>query len=559
MFSSSKVVINDCNVNEFQSFRDALEAYMPARTLYSLQMLSAYHLAFSQNACNFSVPGAGKTSIVYGAYVYLKNLPDDHPRKVDRLLIIGPLNAFGPWEMEFEECFGTKPSAKRLTGKLQIDDKKQYLYDINPAELTLISYASVMSLTDELGFFLRKHRVMVVLDEAHKIKNTNGGIIAQSILSLAQDSKARVVLTGTPAPNGYEDLYNLFKFIWPTKDIIRFHIGQLKDMSRTPSVPRVDSLLNSISPFFIRIRKSDLGIPPAINNPPVMVEMGESQRRIYDFIEKKYIFDIASNKDQRFQNELVRARLIRLMQASTNPALLRQPLSEFASVEGVDFGAVQDDTAMISEILRYSDAEIPAKYIAVKDVLQPIIARGEKAIVWACYIKNIELLQDYLRSQGIESRILYGATPVAGDGINEDDEEYSNTREAIVKEFHRADCPYNVIIANPFAVAESISLHKACHNAIYLERSFNAAHFMQSKDRIHRYGLGEDVITNYYYLLSADSVDLTIHERLAEKERRLLDIIESMPIPLFDNTLEDGGDDDIKAVLRDYARRTKAK
>lgn len=550
---------NDCDVNEFQSFRDALEAYMPTRTLYSLQMLSAYHLAFSQNACNFSVPGAGKTSIVYGAYVYLKNLPDNHPRKVDRLLIIGPLNAFGPWELEFEECFGVKPSAKRLTGKLQIDDKKQYLYDNNPAELTLISYASVMSLTDELGFFLRKHRVMVVLDEAHKIKNTSGGIIAQSILSLAQDSKARVVLTGTPAPNGYEDLYNLFKFIWPTKDIIRFHIGQLKDMSRTPNDPRVDSLLNSISPFFIRIRKSDLDIPPAINNPPVMVEMGDSQRRIYDYIEKKYIFDIASNKDQRFQNELVRARLIRLMQASTNPALLRQPLSEFALVEGVDFGEVQDDTAMISEILRYSDVEIPAKYIAVKDILQPIIARGEKAIVWACYIKNIELLQDYLRSQGIESRILYGATPVAGDGISEDDEEYSNTRESIVREFHKADCPYNVIIANPFAVAESISLHKACHNAIYMERSFNAAHFMQSKDRIHRYGLKEDVVTNYYYLLSADSVDLTIHERLAEKERRLLEIIESMPIPLFDNTLEDGGDDDIKAVLRDYARRTKAK
>ena len=35
---------------------------MPCRTLYDLQMLSAYHMAFSQNACNFSVPGAGKTS-----------------------------------------------------------------------------------------------------------------------------------------------------------------------------------------------------------------------------------------------------------------------------------------------------------------------------------------------------------------------------------------------------------------------------------------------------------------------------------------------------------------
>lgn len=213
---------------------------------------------------------------------------------------------------------------------------------------------------------------------------------------------------------------------------------------------------------------------------------------------------------------------------------------------------------MLNEILRYAEAEVPAKYIAVKDILHKIIDRGEKAIVWACYIKNIEMLRDYLASNGIDSRILYGATPVAGDGISEVDEEYSLTREAIVKEFHKDDCPYKVIIANPFAVAESISLHKACHNAIYLERSFNAAHFLQSKDRIHRYGLSGDVVTNYYYLLSADSVDLTIHERLAEKERRLLEIIESMPIPLFDNNLDEGGYDDIKAVLRDYARRTKA-
>ena len=86
-------------------------------------------------------------------------------------------------------------------------------------------------------------------------------------------------------------------------------------------------------------------------------------------------------------------------------------------------------SATLTEILRYSDAETPAKYIAVRDILQRIIVRGEKAIVWACYIKNIELLQDYLHLQGIESRILYGATPVAGDGINEDDEEYSITRE----------------------------------------------------------------------------------------------------------------------------------
>ncbi len=162
-----------------------------------------------------------------------------------------------------------------------------------------------------------------------------------------------------------------------------------------------------------------------------------------------------------------------------------------------------------------------------------------------------------MASQGIEARTLYGATPIAGDEVAEDDEEYSLTREAIVKEFHDQNSTFKVIIANPFAVSESISLHKACHNAIYLERSFNAAHFLQSKDRIHRYGLKEGIETHYYYLVSADSVDETIHQRLLDKERRLMEIIESMPIPLFDNYLDSDGDEDIKAVLRDYAKRVK--
>jgi hypothetical protein len=31
-------------------------------------------------------------------------------------------------------------------------------------------------------------------------------------------------------------------------------------------------------------------------------------------------------------------------------------------------------------------------------------------------------------------------------------------------------------------------LHKVCQNAIYVDRTFNAAHFLQSEDRIHRLG-----------------------------------------------------------------------
>lgn len=175
-----------------------------------------------------------------------------------------------------------------------------------------------------------------------------------------------------------------------------------------------------------------------------------------------------------------------------------------------------------------------------------------------CFYKTIEDLYEYLKSIGIQSRILYGATPVASDGMSEEDESFELTREGIIKEFHRDDSSFNVIIANPFAVAESISLHKVCHNAIYIERSFNCAHFVQSKDRIHRYGLKPDVVTKYYYLLSEGSIDETIDSRLHIKENRMISITEASDIPLFDN-LKDDGDADIQAIISDYVKRRNHK
>lgn len=547
---------NHCKPEEFEEFTSILDEYMPARHLYPLQLLSAYHLAFSQNGCNFSVPGAGKTSIVYGAYTYLKHC-NDAGKKVDKLLIIGPLSSFGPWESEYEECFGIKANSQRINGKMSTDLKKQYFYG-RTAELTLISYQSVINLEEEIEYYLQNNQVMVVLDEAHKVKSTSGGIIASVVLNLAKWCCSRVILTGTPAPNGYEDLYNLFHFIWPQYDVIRYGVGQLRDMTTTHNDSRVPRLMNNVSPFFIRIRKSDLNLPPAIENAPIFVPMKDSQRRIYDYIEEKFIEEAnKETRDKTLHSILVRAKMIRLQQAATNPALLYEPLSEFSEEAGDDFSSIEaEDTAIMKDIMRFYDEQVPAKYEECLRLVQQIVFSGEKVIIWASFIKNIERLEAYIKKNGINCKVLYGATPVASDDMSE--EELVNTREGIVKEFNSPESSFKVIIANPFAVAESISLHKACHNAIYLERSFNCAHFLQSKDRIHRYGLPTSVITNYYYILSKDSVDETIDERLREKERRMMEIIENTPIPLFLNTTDEG-DEDIKAILNDYARRKARK
>ena len=295
---------NDIDFQEFKMFKESIEKNLTNRKLYDKQLLSAFHLAFSQNACNFSVPGAGKTSVVYGAYCYLKNLPKSNVKHVNKIFIIGPLSSFGPWEDEFKECFGKKAISKRISGSINKSDKEAHFLSISDVdltpEITLMSYQSVASNLENIIIYLKKkgNNVMVVLDEAHKIKNIDGGIWAQAVLSIAKYCKSRVVLTGTPLPNGFEDIYNLYNFIWPDKDIIKFHLFQLKDMTANRFDPRVKQLVQNLAPFFIRIKKSDLGLPKAIEHPPIFVKMGEFQRSVYEYIENSYI-DYFQTKDEQ--------------------------------------------------------------------------------------------------------------------------------------------------------------------------------------------------------------------------------------------------------------------
>lgn len=554
---------NRIDENEFKEFKESIERHLIGRGLYDRQLLASFHLAFSQNACNFSVPGSGKTSIVYAAFAYLKNLPLEHPKRVNKLLVIGPLSSFGPWEDEYFKCFSRVPDSIRLSGGMPKEERDRYLLSIQPIdetpELILMSYQSISYNLTSLLYFLQRrgNKVMVVLDEAHRIKNIEGGVWAQAALSISKYCSSRVVLTGTPLPNGYEDIYNLFDFIWPGKEIIDFSVYQLKDMSNNRFDPRVTQLIENVSPFFVRIRKSHLNLPPAVNLDPTFVEMGPIQHEIYKFIEEKYLsYFIGNERTLSLSSELTKARFIRLMQAATNPDLLRYPLETFFHEQGLNDELYIDDTEIVKKIFHYVDLEgYPKKFLVVKDLIVDLLSKSEKVIVWGTFILNIKQLQEYLSKHGIESRLLIGEVPVERDDVPM---ENVLTREKIIREFHDPDAPFKVIIANPFAVSESISLHQACHNAIYLERTFNATHFIQSKDRIHRVGLKPDTKTYYHFVLSKNSIDETIHHRLAEKEIRMLELIESQEIPLFSENMDYDIDleSDIKAIIRDYVRRT---
>lgn len=111
-------------------------------------------------------------------------------------------------------------------------------------------------------------------------------------------------------------------------------------------------------------------------------------------------------------------------------------------------------------------------------------------------------------------------------------------------------------------LAESVSLHNKCHDAIYFEYSYNLVHLLQSKDRIHRLGLPDGQYTQYYFLeeqyVTNDgepfSLDEKIYDRLREKEQIMLDAIEN-------NVLEKGSttQEDLDIIFKDIIDDTHSK
>ena len=159
-----------------------------------------------------------------------------------------------------------------------------------------------------------------------------------------------------------------------------------------------------------------------------------------------------------------------------------------------------------------------AKTLKCLELVANLVSKGKQAIVWCVFKKSMKNIECGLRKMGIGARQINGGTP-------------SEERGRIIQLFKAGKI--DVLVTNPHTLAESVSLHRSCHDAVYFEYSYNLVHLLQSKDRIHRLGLPDDQYTQYHFLRSVFnlgetrwSLDANIHERLREKETTMLEAID---------------------------------
>jgi SNF2 family DNA or RNA helicase len=468
------------------------------RELTKEQLRNVCQLSKRHAAATFSVPGAGKTTEAL-AYFALKDLDTSH------LVVIAPKNAFAAWEEQVEVCL---PSLKDQVCRLTGGEANITKLLTDPKRILLVTYQQVPTALAPLGAFLSSHPSLVFLDESHRMKRGTEGVIGKAILSLSHLPHAKLIMSGTPLPNTIGDLVPQFGFLYPEITADK------------------DNVIDLVKQVYVRTPKSELGLRVPIRIPRA-VPLTPSQSHLYTLLRSEAARQASGLRvtDRAFLRRFSRS-VLRLLQLVSNPMLLSRELNAH---EG-----------LLAEILSEEDSP---KIAYVCKRARQLAKEGKKTVIWSTFVENVELISERLADLGAD--YIHG-------GVEAGSEEEEQTREAKIKRFHD-DKLAMVLVANPAACSEGISLHTVCNNAIYLDRNFNAAQYLQSEDRIHRLGLSPDQDTFIEIVYCPDTVDEVVDTRLRNKVARMADVLNDPGLNIDPIDLDADATDldleDVKAMI----------
>ncbi len=207
-----------------------------------------------------------------------------------------------------------------------------------------------------------------------------------------------------------------------------------------------------------------------------------------------------------------------LLEAATNPKLLTA-----GSLEGSDPDvfrhpplAVPEGSDLAELLVRFPEFGTPEKFKELVKLVKFNMEHERKTLIWSNFVRNLKTLERMLAVAN--PALIHGSVPPYA-------EPGQPSRETAIESFRRDDDCW-VLLANPAAMSEGISLHRECHDAIYLERTFNAGQYLQSLDRIHRLGLPPGTETRITFLITDETIDKTIDRRVRGKAKRLGEMLD---------------------------------
>lgn len=441
--------------------------------LTSFQLRDIGRLLTLRHGANFSVPGAGKTRVALAVFQ-----AERHEGRTQRLLVVCPKSAYESWQFENSAAFGNA-SLRMVVADGHIDPV---------AEAVLVNYERLPGTVSRLVEWLGGQPAVLVLDEAHRMKLGAAGAYGAACMALGPHARRRMILTGTPAPNGARDLENLLGFVWPGhgRQIVRREVGG-GDLAKASRVLR---------PLFTRTTKKELGLPP-VTSRIRRLKLPDLHREIYSALIGQMSARAEASRDDL---EGLGRVLMYLLMAATSPALLAVGTTRYDPlVYRVPPLDVPEGAALTQLMADLPSYEMSPKYQEVLKIVDTNATQGRKTLVWSTFVRNLSTMESLLRRYS--PAVVHGGT---------------QDRAEQIEKFRRdPDC--YVLLSNPATLGEGVSLHQTCHDAVYVDRDFAAGRYLQSLDRIHRLGLSQETETNITVLVSENTIDEAVDGRLADK------------------------------------------
>lgn len=441
-----------------------LNGYSKLATLdpHQVQAVAAIVTPELQGIAIFDEQGTGKTITALAAFDVLKTR-----QQVHKMLVIAPKSVIGSWRSESVRFLGHEIRVSIVSGPSRV--RRQAI--LRAHDVLIIGYESAVREEGLLCTVLgaRPATYLLVIDESFFVKNRTTAR-AGSVVRLRHLCERALVLCGTPAPNSPTDVINQIDI---ADRGIAFN-GRRISKEQTAALNEVkEGLENAI--VLRRLKADVLPNLPSKHCLRVYVELATAQRKLYENARGELVAAVRRTSDREFSRQLSSflAQRILLLQICSNPR----------SVDP-------------------SYEEVPSKLRALDHLLHEIVVQqGKKVVIWSYFRASLDAIAERYDNYGLV-RIDGSVTSI-------------EARIAAVDSFQH-DSRVRLFLGNAAAAGAGITL-TAAHHAIYESFSNQAAHYMQSVDRIHRRGQTAKVLS--HILIARETIEDREYARLVEKER----------------------------------------
>jgi SNF2 family DNA or RNA helicase len=371
---------------------------------------------------------------------------------------------------------------------------------------------------------------VVVVDEAHRMRNTNSKLLEcmRSVCAkgqIAYGYQHRILMTGTPLQNNTGELWALLNFIEPAKfpDAEKFaaRYGNMQTQDQ------VESLQRRIAPHLLRRVKEDVAkdIPPKMETI-IDVELTTMQKQYYRAIfEHNHGFLMQSTKGAL--PKLMNIQM-ELRKCCNHPFLISgveqkelEELEERMLVEerekkpskstgrGARWGEEEEEedsgeaiTNEDFERRRIMDVMIPVsgKMVLLDKLLPKLKREGHKVLIFSQMVKMIDFIDEYCETMGYNHERLDGRVK-------------GNDRQKSIDRFNTDPSSF-VFLLSTRAGGVGINL-TAADTVIIFDSDWNPQNDVQAMARCHRIGQKKDV--TIYRLITRRSFEAEMFERASRK------------------------------------------